>query len=527
MRRLIGVLVAACLSVAGLTAQPAQAADTGSITGTVFTQSVGGAKTPAAEGYIYWSHAPTKDGAYSGSTGHRFTGSTFSLTGLKPGFYKFEVAQVFDAAGSSAYQREYYNDAEVVHDATAVQVVGGKASKVTDMVLEPAGQISGRVTDTAGNPIANASVSFQRSAAGGGPGVTTGPDGRYSTTTGFAKGLVKGVYRVSARHDAAPGVTSHEEKYWKNAATYATATPLTVAPGSATANIDFTLAAAPRIQLTVKDPAGKPVPNADVGVWTFSDGEWGPRRAGPNKTDGAGVYHQTVRIGERHKFFFTPPAGVGGATEWYDNAYGEAAAKEVSATSHGQVLSLTIQLGAAPAITSATPKITGTARSGKTLTVAPGTWTPVGVAVRRQWRANGVPIPGATGPTLRLSNAQAGRRITVQVTGSLDGATPVAVTSAATAAVQGVLTSAKVSISGTAKVGKKLRARTGSWGPSPVTSKYKWYRNGRAISGQKKSTYKVRKADVGKRITVRVTRSKSHYVTVSRLSSKTAKVKKK
>lgn len=85
----------------------------------------------------------------------------------------------------------------------------------------------------------------------------------------------------------------------------------------------------------------------------------------------------------------------------------------------------------------------------------------------------------------------------------------------------------KVSINGTAKVGKKLRASTSAWGPAPVRKSVKWYRNGRTISGQKNSTYTLRKADIGKRITVRVTQTKAGYKSLSKLSSKTKKVKKK
>ncbi|MRK01064.1 hypothetical protein GEV27_05970 [Aeromicrobium sp. S22] len=801
LSRLTGVLVAACLAGAGLTAQPAQADDTGSLTGAVFTQSVGGPKTTADGGYLYlyrWDPADERfasvdaDPSDDDTDAYRFDGGTYTLPNLPAGSYTFEVH------ASPAYQSEYYNDAFDVMDATTLQV-GSGTTVADDVVLEVSGQITGRVTDRAGKPLANASIMFRRSEMAGGTTVRTDADGVYSSVGMRGGGLVRGTYKVEASvHADKPDDPSYESRYWKNSTTFAGAADVAVTPGKTTDKIDIALDQAPRIRLTVKDPAGNPVPDAAVGVWQFYEGEWGPRRAGPNETDDAGVYRQTVRIGDRYKFFFTPPAGVDGVTEWYDNAYSEAAAKEVTATSHGEVIDIEIKLGPAPAVAGSTPTITGTPqvgqqltadpgtwgpagvelayqwlangapiegatqatytpsiedatktiavrvtgtlahhtttaktsaatapvskpavagstptitgtpqvgqqltadpgtwgpagvelayqwlangapiegatqatytpsiedatktiavrvtgtlahhtttaktsaatapvskpavagstptitgtpqvgqqltadpgtwgpagvelayqwlangapiegatqatytpsiedatktitvrvtgtlathtattktsaatapvatppvvtgaaptisgtpRSGKTLSVATGSWGPAGVTLARQWRANGAAITGATGSTLRLSNAHAGKKITVTVTGTIEGGAPVVRTSAATAKVQGVLTAKKVTISGTAKVGRTLRAKTGSWGPAPVTSSYKWYRNGRAISGQKKSTYKVRKADVGKRITVRVTQRKSSYVTVSKLSSKTAKVKKK
>jgi hypothetical protein len=38
-------------------------------------------------------------------------------------------------------------------------------------------------------------------------------------------------------------------------------------------------------------------------------------------------------------------------------------------------------------------------------------------------------------------------------------------------------------VTGTAKVGYRLIAVPGTWGPAPVTLKYQWYRSGVAILG--------------------------------------------
>ncbi len=75
------------------------------------------------------------------------------------------------------------------------------------------------------------------------------------------------------------------------------------------------------------------------------------------------------------------------------------------------------------------------------------------------------------------------------------------------------LTKGKVSISGTAKVGKKLSAKVSKWKPSGIKFRYQWLRNGVAIGGATKSSYKIAKADKGLKISVRVTATKAGYAT--------------
>lgn len=86
---------------------------------------------------------------------------------------------------------------------------------------------------------------------------------------------------------------------------------------------------------------------------------------------------------------------------------------------------------AAGILTTAVPRITGTARVGRTLQVTVGTWGPAPVTKRIQWLRNGKVIRGATRAGYRLVRADRGKRITVRVTGSKAGYTTVARTSAA------------------------------------------------------------------------------------------------
>jgi hypothetical protein len=79
-------------------------------------------------------------------------------------------------------------------------------------------------------------------------------------------------------------------------------------------------------------------------------------------------------------------------------------------------------------------------------------------------------------------------------------------------------------ISGSATVGSTLTVATGSWNPAPTAFAFKWWSDGVAVTGATASTYAVRSADVGKRITVTITGSKSGYTALSRSSAATARV---
>lgn len=73
-------------------------------------------------------------------------------------------------------------------------------------------------------------------------------------------------------------------------------------------------------------------------------------------------------------------------------------------------------------------------------------------------------------------------------------------------------------ISGTATFGKKLTAKPGTWTKKAKLA-YQWNRDGVAIGGATKSTYKAAVADVGTKLTVRVTGSLAGYASTSKTSA--------
>jgi hypothetical protein len=63
--------------------------------------------------------------------------------------------------------------------------------------------------------------------------------------------------------------------------------------------------------------------------------------------------------------------------------------------------------------------------------VSPGSWGPAPVQLAYRWKRNGVAIAGATGRTYTLTRSDAGKSVTVTVTGRKFGYTTVSKTSAA------------------------------------------------------------------------------------------------
>lgn len=124
-------------------------------------------------------------------------------------------------------------------------------------------------------------------------------------------------------------------------------------------------------------------------------------------------------------------------------------------------------------------------------------------------------ISGATASTYKFTSADVGREISVQVTMKRTNFTVPTTALPRTTGVDYTIRSdgAVPTISGTAKVGVTLTATPPTYfeadGTTPIgtapTLKFTWYRSGTAISGATASSYVLAAADLGKKITVRVT----------------------
>lgn len=167
---------------------------------------------------------------------------------------------------------------------------------------------------------------------------------------------------------------------------------------------------------------------------------------------------------------------------------------------------------------------TATKVGSKVLAGLGAIWEP-GVSPSFQWNIDGTPISGATTNSFIPSPEQANSQLTVTVTLSKSGVAPTVITSVARSIRPLTISKApNPVISGTARVGKTLTVRTGTW-LSQVTTIIQWYADSTPIDGATSSTYLVQAGDLGKRISVRVTGSRIGFTSLTKSSAKTATVR--
>ncbi|WP_134742119.1 M1 family aminopeptidase [Nocardioides sp. 503] len=170
------------------------------------------------------------------------------------------------------------------------------------------------------------------------------------------------------------------------------------------------------------------------------------------------------------------------------------------------------------------PTIAGTPKVGVELDAAPGAWDE-GTTFTYQWSADGQTVEGATGATYTPGPGRLGDVITVAVTGTRTGYTPVTRTSDSTAPVAaGDLAVAPTPVvTGTPKVGVELTAVPGTWDEG-VTLTYQWRAGETLIEGADSASFTPGPGLAGERLTVTVRGTKDGYEPVSRTSEPAAPV---
>lgn len=165
------------------------------------------------------------------------------------------------------------------------------------------------------------------------------------------------------------------------------------------------------------------------------------------------------------------------------------------------------------------PVVTGTPYVDETLTVSGAAWSPAPTRQAVQWLADGVPIPGATGTSLVLGQAQVDKVITARVTGTRAGYSAAAQESGPVGPVlAGVIEEVQpYAVRGGARVGATLAVAPGRVNPPDADVAYTWLRDGQPIAGQDGPTYTLTAADVGRRIGVRVEIRKQRYRSLTRV----------
>jgi len=175
------------------------------------------------------------------------------------------------------------------------------------------------------------------------------------------------------------------------------------------------------------------------------------------------------------------------------------------------------------------PAVSGTPKVGEVLTASAGSWVPsTDTTYRYRWLSDDVPIPKATGQTLRLRVAQKDTRISVRVTARHVGYPATAATSTRTAMVQPavIANTAPPVVSGEPTVDSTLTASPGTWEPGGTRHRFQWLADDAPIQGATDPALTPGPELVGKALSVTVTARKRGYVPVSKTSSPTAPVQK-
>jgi hypothetical protein len=190
-------------------------------------------------------------------------------------------------------------------------------------------------------------------------------------------------------------------------------------------------------------------------------------------------------------------------------------------------LTPTVTGGPPAADPGAPPQVTGTLRDGELVTASTGAWTgSQPITFSYQWQScagpgDCRPIPGASDATYRLTAAEIGRSIAVEVTAanaigtassSSQLTNPVAaITPPPPSGPPAGDPTSPPRISGVLRVGETVSATTGGWsGAQPMTFSYQWISCNATflcseIVGATSPTYVLTAAEAGRRLSVDVT----------------------
>jgi hypothetical protein len=175
----------------------------------------------------------------------------------------------------------------------------------------------------------------------------------------------------------------------------------------------------------------------------------------------------------------------------------------------------TSAVSAAPPVaftTTPAPTVTGEGTVGEPLTANPGTWAPTPDSFTYQWLVDGVPVAGATTETYSPVEGDLHKTVTVQVTAHKTGYVTTSSTSAGKEVAAGtVKNTARVTVSGTPKVGETLTAGNGSWTPTPTVYSYQWYLGADPVDGANSQTFTLPASAEGKVASVFVAAQRPNY----------------
>ena len=300
----------------------------GVITGTV-TNSAG---HPLARGCVFVI------GAAGNASSSTAADGTYSVSGLATGTYDVEFFSSSYCFGQSLW----YGGASTQPGATPVTVTAGTTTSGINGSFPSAsvgsGAISGKVTNGSAAPVAGICVYITGVSSYGLYGYTeTATNGTYSVA-----GLEAGMYTVEF-YSGCGSTKAYAAKYYKDAPTQSSATPVVVTAGATTPSVNARMALAGTIEGSVT--AGtKPVAGVCVDAYIHGTSQI----VGSGYTEANGSYSISDLPAGSYDVEFAAErfcsSVVGDATQWYDNATSQAAGTPVAVTAGKVTTGITASL---------------------------------------------------------------------------------------------------------------------------------------------------------------------------------------
>ncbi|MEU1618042.1 Ig-like domain repeat protein [Streptomyces sp. NPDC005722] len=233
--------------------------------------------------------------------------------------------------------------------------------------------------------------------------------------------------------------------------------------------------------------------------------------------DGAAQIGSPVTVSNGTASLSTGALGVGTHTLTAAFTPADAAAYKPSVSA---ALPYTVKVKPPVVVTAA--KVTGTAKVASQVTCS-ATFSGA-TSYAYGWLRDSKVISGASAKTFGLTSSDYKHKVSCRITAKNSTGSTAATSPAVTVAVGPALKYTKLpTVSGTAKVGKRLTAKAGSWKPSATSYSYEWRRDGKVIRGATHSTYVLTKSDRGHRVAVKITAKRAGYSNGS-ATSKSVKV---
>lgn len=306
-----------------------------------------------------------------------------------------------------------------------------------------------------------------------------------------------------------------------------------VEPGLATEDVDAVLEEGGSIsgRLTAGPGAGTPVTNGTVTLYWWNGGGYARVSSHETAADGSwsvsGVKPASYAIEFRDLDT--------GANEAWDDSYSWTDRTLVTIEPGDEVEGVDARLGGAVTSTTA-PSISGTPYVGSTLT-ASSAWSPSGTVASYRWVVGDDrnPADDPTGTTYVPTSADLGKTIRVVATGTANrgpGWVPATATSAPTAPVTAAPAPAAPTrlavvnlrlpeIKGRLVVGKRVRVTTGTWTPTVVEVRYRWFAGKQVFRTGDRPWVRLTRKQAGKRLRVEVTASAPGHDTLTLRTERT------